>query len=108
MSEMFMPSSSSRPHPRQLELRWTGNDIPTLLSQKMTLSGTEGSKWLLIEYPPPGECMLSRYLMCTIIIHVSFCCFQNVQSGMQVINSNAVGWEIFTLIFIFNFHCIKL
>ena len=55
MSEMFMPSSSSRPYPRELELRWTGNGTPTLLSQKMTLSGTEGSKWLLMEYPPPSE-----------------------------------------------------
>ena len=52
-----MPSSSSSPQPRQLELKWTGNGIPTLLSQKMTLSGTEGPKWLLLEHPPPSECM---------------------------------------------------
>ena len=89
MSEMFMPSSSSRPHPRLLELRWTGNGIPTSLSQKMTLSGTEGSKWLLMEYPPPSECMLSNiscvlYYDCTCI----FCHFQKLhvaQAGMKVL-----------------------
>ena len=84
-----MPSSSSRLYPRKLELRWIGNGIPTLLSQKMTLSGTEGSKWILLEYPPPGECMLSRisHVYYNIIIHVSLCCFQNViaQARMQVI-----------------------
>ena len=75
MSEMFMPSTSSRPHARQLELKWTGNGIPTLLSQKMTLSGTEGSKWLLLEHPPPSECMLSRILPYPCI-HVSFVAFR--------------------------------
>ena len=52
---MFMPSSSSKPHPRQLELRWPGKGTPTQLSQKMVIGGTEGSKWLLLESPSPGE-----------------------------------------------------
>ena len=85
MSEMFMPSSSSRPHPRQLELMWAGNGMPTLLSQKMTLSGTEGSKWLLLEHPPPSEWILSRYLMCTIIIHVSFVVFRMCNQGCRLL-----------------------
>ena len=89
MNEMFMTSSSSRLYPRKLELRWTGNGVPNSFSQKMTLSGTEGSKWILLEYPPPGECMLSRISHVyynIIIIHVSFCCFQNViaQARMTV------------------------
>ena len=51
-----MPSSSSKPHPRQLELRWIGKGTPTQLSQKMIIGGTEGSKWLLLETPlPDGE-----------------------------------------------------
>ena len=29
-----MPSSSSKPHPRQLELRWTGKGTLTQLSQR--------------------------------------------------------------------------
>ena len=53
-----MSSSSDKPHPRDLELRWTGKGTPTPLSQKMVISGVKGSKWLLMETPSPGECMV--------------------------------------------------
>ena len=52
-----MSSSSDKPHPRQLELRWIGQGTPTPLSQRMIICGTEGSKWLLLESPSPGKCM---------------------------------------------------
>ena len=50
-----MSSSSSKPHPRELELRWSGKGTPTPLSQKMVIGGVKGSKWLLMETPSPGE-----------------------------------------------------
>ena len=51
-----MPSYSSKPHPRQLELQWTGEEgTQTQLSQKMVIGGTEGTKWLWLESPPPGK-----------------------------------------------------
>ena len=53
--EMFMSSSSDKPHPRDLELRWTGKGTPTPLSQKMVIAGVKGSKWLLMETPSLGE-----------------------------------------------------
>ena len=52
-----MSSSSDKPHPRQLELRWIGEGTPTPLSQRMIICGTEGCKWLLLEPPSPGKCM---------------------------------------------------
>ena len=58
-----MPSSSSKPHPRQLELRWTGKGTPTQLSQKMVIGGTEGYKWLLLESPSSGESFLQQMLL---------------------------------------------
>ena len=104
MNEMFMTSSSSRLYPRKLELRWTGNGVPNSFSQKMTLSGTEESRWILLEYPPPGECMLSRisrvlqynYYTCIFLLF-SECDSSSRDAGY---NSNAIsiGWEIFTLI----------
>ena len=51
-----MSSSSDKPHPRDLELRWTGKGTPIPLSQKMVISGVQGSKWLLMETPSPGKC----------------------------------------------------
>ena len=50
-----MSSSSDKPHPRGLELRWTGKGTPTPLSQKMVLCGVKGSKFLLLEIPSAGE-----------------------------------------------------
>ena len=50
-----MSSSSDKPHPRDLELRWTGKGTPTPLSQKMVISGVRGFKWLLMETPSLGE-----------------------------------------------------
>ena len=50
-----MSSSYDKPHPRELELRWTGKGTPTPLSQKMVIGGVKGSKWLLMETPPAGE-----------------------------------------------------
>ena len=50
-----MPSSSDKPHPRDLELRWTGKGTPTPLSQKMVIGGVKGFKWLLMETPSAGE-----------------------------------------------------
>ena len=95
MNEMFMPSSSSRLYPRKLELRWIGKGIPTPLSQKMTLSGTEGSKWILLEYQPPGECMLSgishvyynNYYTCIFLLF-SECDSSSRDAGY---NSNAIS-----------------
>ena len=56
-----MSSSSDKPHPRDLELRWTGKGTPTPLSQKMVISGVKGSKWLLMETPSAGEwCIVLR------------------------------------------------
>ena len=40
-----MSSSYDKPHPRELELRWTGKGTPTPLSQKMVIGGVKGSKW---------------------------------------------------------------
>ena len=58
---MFMSSSSDKPHPRDLELRWTGKGTPTPLSQKMVIGGVKGSKWLLMETPSAGEwCILMQ------------------------------------------------
>ena len=51
-----MSSSSDKPHPRDLELKWTGKGTPTPLSQKMVISGVKGFKWLLMETPSAGEC----------------------------------------------------
>ena len=50
-----MSSSSNKPHPRELELRWTGKGTPTPLSQKMVIGGIKESRWLLMETPSAGE-----------------------------------------------------
>ena len=69
-----MSSSSDKPHPRDLELRWTGRGTPTPLSQKMVISGVKGSKWLLMETPSAGEWYVhaaSRAIsLCNLYPHV--------------------------------------
>ena len=73
-----MSSSSDKPHPRDLELRWTGKGTPTPLSQKMVISGVKGSKWLLMQTPSAGElCMLMQHesramSLHNLYFHVSF------------------------------------
>ena len=69
-----MPSSSDKPHPRDLELRWTGKGTPTPLSQKMVIGGVKGFKWLLMETPSAGEWYMlmqqagqSLYIICILM-----------------------------------------
>ena len=50
-----MSSSSSKPHPPVLELKWTGKGTPTPLSQKLVIGGVKESKWILMETPSTGE-----------------------------------------------------
>ena len=70
-----MSSSSSKPHPRDLELRWTGKGTPTPLSQKMVIGGVKGFKWLLMETPSAGESIVYAHAASRVhnlYSHVSF------------------------------------
>ena len=80
---MFMSSSSDKPHPRDLELKWIGKGTPTPLSQKMVIGGVKGFKWLFMETPSAGEwyILMQKAWQCLYIIYIpmSLCRYRKLK-----------------------------